>query len=332
MILSIVVPIYNVEKYLGECLDSLVSQDIGADQYEILCINDGSTDQSGTILDDYAKRYPQIHAIHQENAGVSSARNIGIELAKGDYIWFVDSDDFIVHNSLGNIMQILKNAKPDILMVNPIQFKDGIDTIPYREGKIKKDQTSQQYHDWLWTRLIKRSIILESKVRFHPAVSLAEDHLFCTMLNPFVAEIMRYDAVVYCYRHRENALSTTPTENKIEKLICSAETFLQQGQNQAIRLDTAMNMVCFFVVPITSHIAQLPRNQAQPILNKLKEKNLFPLKKQTSYHPDLSSQTSSLVNRLLTKLKHISYTRSGYLLLRGFRLLLKIKRKLFRLK
>ena len=100
---SIVVPVYNVESYLERCVESLLKQDI-LDQIEILLIDDGSTDQSGAICDEYAKQNPQISVYHKENGGLSDARNFGLDRANGEYILFVDSDDFIELNSCSSLL------------------------------------------------------------------------------------------------------------------------------------------------------------------------------------------------------------------------------------
>ena len=94
-VLSIVIPIYNDEKHLEECLESLINQEVSFDKYEIICIDDGSTDNSNLILEKYNKQIDNLTVFHQNNSGVSVARNRGLELAKGTYIWFVDADDFI---------------------------------------------------------------------------------------------------------------------------------------------------------------------------------------------------------------------------------------------
>ena len=103
-LLSIVVPVYNVDRYLDECMESLVTQDIDSSEYEVICVNDGSTDNSGNILDKYAKRYCNVIVINKSNGGVSTARNMGIDNAQGKYIWFIDSDDFILKNSLSSML------------------------------------------------------------------------------------------------------------------------------------------------------------------------------------------------------------------------------------
>ena len=113
MKLSIIVPIYNVAPYLRKCVDSLLAQDIL--DYEIILVDDGSPDESPRICDAYAEKHSNIHVIHQENAGLSAARNTGVAKAQGDYIWFVDSDDYVEPNVLGVLMEQIERDKLDVL-------------------------------------------------------------------------------------------------------------------------------------------------------------------------------------------------------------------------
>ncbi|MCQ2315226.1 MAG: glycosyltransferase [Bacteroidales bacterium] len=118
MILSIVVPVNNVENYLSKCLDSILNQDIAKDDYEIVVVNDGSTDNSGEIARGYASRYPNIILINQENRGLSGARNSGIMAAQGKYIQFVDSDDYLEPNVLGALVERAERDNLDVLRFN----------------------------------------------------------------------------------------------------------------------------------------------------------------------------------------------------------------------
>lgn len=102
-VLSIIVPVYNVEKYLKTCINSLLEQKL--DAYEIILVDDGSTDSSGGICDEYAKKHEKIQVIHKKNGGLSSARNTGIENAVGKYIGFVDSDDYIMPEMYKNLIE-----------------------------------------------------------------------------------------------------------------------------------------------------------------------------------------------------------------------------------
>ena len=117
-LLSIIVPVYNTEKYIENCLDSLLEQDIDKSMYEIICINDGSTDGSLPILEEYAERYDNIVLINKSNEGVSIARNLGLEKSKGRYIWFIDSDDWIARECLGVIAQEIQKYDPSVVQID----------------------------------------------------------------------------------------------------------------------------------------------------------------------------------------------------------------------
>ena len=119
MKVSIIIPVYNVAKWLPECLDSVLNQDwkVGKD-YEILCVNDGSTDNSPEILQSYESK--GITVVNKENSGVSSTRNLGIDLAKGEYIWMVDSDDFIAPHVLPKMYQYAVEKQIDQLFIGVV--------------------------------------------------------------------------------------------------------------------------------------------------------------------------------------------------------------------
>lgn len=118
MYLSIIVPVFNVETYLRKCVDSLLHQDIGAEEYEIILVDDGSTDTSGAICDEIARENTNLVVIHKDNGGLSSARNAGIDAARGDYIQFVDSDDYLNPCVLGSLMEQVSRQRLDILRFN----------------------------------------------------------------------------------------------------------------------------------------------------------------------------------------------------------------------
>ena len=113
---SILVPVYNVEAYLPKCLDSLIGQTLR--EIEIICIDDGSTDRSGEILDEYAEKDKRIHVVHQENGGLAFARNKALDLVKTEYLTFVDSDDYIDVRMLEKMLQIIQEKQADICICN----------------------------------------------------------------------------------------------------------------------------------------------------------------------------------------------------------------------
>ncbi len=112
--LSIIIPIYNVEKFLPACLDSLYQQDLAESDYEIVCVIDGATDGSREVVEEYAKKHTNILLVEQENRGVSAARNNGLRRASGEYVWFVDGDDMIAPNCIGRICAELDKYQADI--------------------------------------------------------------------------------------------------------------------------------------------------------------------------------------------------------------------------
>lgn len=153
---SIIVPVYNVEKYLKECIESILKQNYI--NYEILLIDDGSTDKSGIICDLYAEQYAQISVIHKSNGGLSDARNVGLDYAQGDYIMFVDSDDWIEYDALSNFVNCLVNVQkwnfPDVIitritenyMSSSVQKTNDKDFIDY----IQEEQfTKERAIKWL---------------------------------------------------------------------------------------------------------------------------------------------------------------------------------------
>ena len=111
--ISVIVPVYKVESYLGKCLDSIIGQTYHI--LEIILIDDGSPDRCGEICDEYAAKDPRIHVIHQQNAGLSAARNAGLDIASGDYIMFVDSDDWVEKNTCETVLMIAQQQQADIV-------------------------------------------------------------------------------------------------------------------------------------------------------------------------------------------------------------------------
>ena len=113
--LSIIVPIYGVEQYLHKCVDSLLAQDLSSSEYEIILVDDGSPDKCPQICDEYAATHENVRVVHRSNGGLSAARNSGIEVAQGEYIMFVDSDDYIELNVLGILMEQAERERLDVL-------------------------------------------------------------------------------------------------------------------------------------------------------------------------------------------------------------------------
>lgn len=187
--ISIIVPLYNTEQYLSRCIDSILSQSFT--KYELLLVDDGSTDGSGDICDVYAEKDNRICVFHKENGGVSSARNLGLEKAKGEWICFVDSDDELLPSGL----QVLVDGISDEVSMVMAGYKvyDDNDSITYSIDKtvsriIDQEQAMKElfapsdykYQGYIWGKLLRVSEIKRHELHFSKEIFFNEDRLFMT--------------------------------------------------------------------------------------------------------------------------------------------------------
>ncbi|MBE6529931.1 MAG: glycosyltransferase family 2 protein [Ruminococcaceae bacterium] len=215
MMLSIIIPAYNCEKYICECLDSCLEQDIPANDYEIICIDDGSTDKTTEILDGYAAKYIQIKLIHQKNSGVSAARNTGIEQAKGDYIWFVDADDLIQENILSELSSILSESENDIFFLKTYFFEDELTEDEYRKKKRRELMPTEIRSTTCTQKLFRREIIEKNHIRYLSEISFGEDTLFVFDYLKYTKRSGTLDIPTYFQRRHSDSL--TLAGNKLER-------------------------------------------------------------------------------------------------------------------
>ena len=182
---SVIIPVYNAKGTLRRCLDSLVGQQFS--DYELLLINDGSTDDSDAICREYANTYPCVRYFAKENGGVSSARNLGLEQAEGEYILFVDSDDYVSENYFASLSDALENAAVDLLMFGYRNFGGAStewDTGEFYEnaevGVAKRVSSAMQQYLFssLWSKAFKRQIIEQHNIHFANDLAIGEDQAF----------------------------------------------------------------------------------------------------------------------------------------------------------
>lgn len=210
---SIIIPVYNVAPYLRECLDSVLSQTI--EDFEVLAIDDGSTDESGRIIDEYAVKDQRITVLHKGNNGVSSARNAGIDIAKGEFLCFVDGDDIIAPTYLQDLYEAMGEAdssmggfktfglpnKPDSVVAPEAKKVDTLEENLFRFYDIR-NYLAQRY---VWNRMFKASIVRKRQIRFHEDIYYKEDGLFVVQyLCRSNGRVGVTDSVVYDYRRTPN--------------------------------------------------------------------------------------------------------------------------------
>ena len=228
ILVSVLVPVYNVEKYLPACLDSILAQTLY--QIEIICVNDGSTDSSLSILQEYEKKDSRIRVLSQENHGLGSARNAGINAAKGKYIGFVDSDDTIEPEMYEKMYLAAKKEQADLVMcganiyplipepdqwlINTLSPHDAV-YHEYLPGLLfSKEETT----NFIWRTLVRRDIIEQNHIRLDEDISLGEDKLFLTKVMPLSRNITVLSAKLYNYRwYREGSLMNTLAYHQVQK-------------------------------------------------------------------------------------------------------------------
>lgn len=201
---SIIVPVYNCEKYIAECLNSLCRQK-GKESLEILVINDGSTDSSGEICDKYSNEYSQIKVIHSENKGVSNARNIGIENATGEWIMFVDGDDLLNESAIDILYKETKFCQYDVVRFGAYQFNDlqsktfcstySTDLECYRELVL-----SRKTMLGVWGGIYRRDLFIKHNIRFDRDIRIGEDWIVLFKLLCHTHSFKFHEQELYGYR------------------------------------------------------------------------------------------------------------------------------------
>lgn len=231
--LSIIIPVYNSEKYLDKCLESVCHQNLSESDYEIIVINDGSDDRSREIIEKFTVKYPHIVFINQENQGVSAARNAGLALAKGDYITFIDSDDFIYPDSLPKLLNYILRNDLDILygsMEHIDEMGNHLSFFPETGAQdVIKKGIEHSRRTFPPTFYRKKMI---QNISFQHEISIGEDTLFNAMAQSLAEKVSYFAAPYYRYTHRKNSLSTSENYQSKTKDMYLASERLQNFEQE----------------------------------------------------------------------------------------------------
>lgn len=303
MDLTIIVPVYNVETYLPECLDSILQQkEVPKDsEYEVVCIDDGSTDSSGTILEQYKEKNSKIRVVHQENKGLSGARNTGLAIARGEYLWFVDSDDLIHEEAVGKLLCLIKKQKyPDKILFNYLEFPDG-ELKTYR-AKAKESgnylifktgrelEQARQVPRWhiACNYVVKRSLLQTYHLTFVEGIFF-EDEEFHFWLSRYTARCLYLDRVFYYYRKRQGSILNTFMEQGFETYINGRlllaelhRNMLEQYEESAFLKETVskQELERLILYDVQGVLARLLFKGSvefmESYLHQMKEKGLYP--------------------------------------------------------
>lgn len=290
-LISIIIPIYNVSKYLNKCIDSLLNQSYK--NTEIILVNDGSTDESGKICDEYATIHKNIKVIHKTNAGVSQARNTGIETATGDYICFVDGDDYVTANYISDMLNIAKKEAVDIVTCNQIKIWEDGKKIELFENNIPLNKYIvltgiETLSDMLYgktcyatccCKLYKRNIF--DKIRF-PSISMGEDSYtmyYCFLNAESVAHL--HSPNYYYLQHAESAMHN-PSYDKFYDYILLSDDFIKTVNEKYPELFLpAVNRLIennFWVYMKMRNYPEKYKTQLQHIISNIKKYRKYAIK------------------------------------------------------
>ena len=230
--ISVIVPVYNVENFISKCLDSILAQTFR--DFEIVAVDDGSSDDSPAILDAYAQKYPEIvKVIHQANAGLGGARNTGIEAARGEYVAFIDSDDYIADNMLKEMLGLAAENSADIAACGFRYINengktwDVLDAVPYKKRlDINVDKFALTVSPAACNKIYKLSLFLEHGIRY-PSKVWYEDICTTTKLFAFADGIVFTEECYYYYFQRTGSIIHNSNLDRNREIITAIENIIE---------------------------------------------------------------------------------------------------------
>ena len=266
--ISFIVPVYNVEKYVKECIDSILS--IKSFCYELIIVNDGSTDASMQVVTSICPKNANIKIFTQQNRGLSAARNVGVSLASGEYIYFIDSDDKISTDNLQCLVEEISGDE-DIVIGNFSTFcADGMNIqnhckIPHKKtafgGYFLEKYYLKEIYTVVWRNLYKRNFILENKLRFMEGVTY-EDVEWSPRALWFAKKVTYYNYSIYNYRKREGSIvNSTFSSKKYEDIInvgISLASFTIQVHPSSEVIYVIHESIAYFVLLALAKVKKYP--------------------------------------------------------------------------
>ena len=232
ILLSIIVPMYKVEQYIAQCLNSIITQN-HSKQIEIIVIDDGSPDKSGEIARSIAQCDERIHVFSQVNKGLSAARNYGLQHAKGEYVWFIDSDDWIADNSIATIIETIKEYAPEAVHISSADIVDGIPQklfslagvagIPKTGMEMIR---SANFHGVVQYTIYQRAFLAKNKLQFREGI-YHEDTEFSPRAYFHLKKVVSIDQIFYLKRVNEDSITRKINPKKNFDLIQITDSLLQ---------------------------------------------------------------------------------------------------------
>ncbi len=300
---SVIVPVYNVEDYLETCVASVIAQT--CQDYELILVDDGSTDQSGAMCDRLARQY-HCRVIHQANGGLGAARNTGIDAARGDYLVFLDSDDFLSPDTLQGLSKEMDQVPADIYTFGFVTSDGAKDLAPFVDDLPYHQPLTLREHPELllalpnaWTRVVRRSLFLSSGIRF-PSRVWYEDIRTTPKLSALAGSIVVLPNTWYHYVQREGSITRNANLARNHEIIDAFEDLLGWYRAQGLfdQYAPQLERLCIDHVYLAASVRVLRVDPAHPLLKEFRDylrKNF----------PDY--QKNPLLGEL-PRSKHLAYT------------------------
>lgn len=279
---SVIIPVYNVEKYLGKCLESLFSQEFK--DFECIIVDDGSTDNSKLIVDEYSKKNQNIQYYYQQNQGQSVARNYAMLKAKGEYLLFLDSDDFIKENTF-EILNKLTDQKPDIIVNSTIAYYENEEQYIPRNLNVQAAwhngvqlltilSETKSFMFAPWSIVVRREYLLHENILFYPGIK-HEDELWVPLVIINAKKILVNEEPYYMGRC-DRVGSTTQTRNikkMLDKLVVMDE-LLKYGADKNKDIQDVLQLRCAKILTgIIKEVYQFKEDEKfEAVLKKIAEK------------------------------------------------------------
>ena len=300
MKLSVIVPVYKVEPYLRKSVDSLLQQDLADDEHEIILVDDGSPDGCGTICDDYASRYAHVKVVHRPNGGLSAARNSGIEVARGDYVFFVDSDDYVEPNVLRTLVDKAEADGLDVLRFNYRNVDEQYEVFePNKESKPFVDYRDEVcdgptflverlgYGCYAWQFLVRRTLLVGC--RFSEGIYF-EDTDWTPRLLLKASRVTSTDLVVYNYLQRQGSITQSVDIKKKRKAVDDKMTLIdamKKLMGEVVDKRWFEGMVAQLTLSVIDDVSTSFYKERKLYMKGLKSRKVFPL---STYHATASAK------------------------------------------
>ena len=309
---SLIVPVYRIEEYLPKCIDSVLAQT--CQDFELLLIDDGSPDGCGAICDDYAARHPdRIRAVHQPNGGAGAARNHGIRLSRGEYLLFVDGDDYLSPDFLAALTGVIEKTPADLVLFGALVERDGRqvgrldETVPAERLLTVRDEPELYFGVMApWNRAYRRTLFTENDIEFATKVWY-EDIRVVTKLLAVAQTAYRLPGAYYHYLQREGSAMNNKNVARNAEILQAYDDILgwygAHGFLEARRAELTFQAVQHILLAATVRVLLIDRKS--PLVGEFRAymERHFPDFRENKYLP-LLDKNKRLIYRLLLKQRY----------------------------